>query len=84
MARGGAGELRGTKCHLGVVERMNRLEVNATLALLQRIGLLPADFAGSPHDADVIAHVYDVCVRNGVSVKAIGRELEALLRERSS
>jgi hypothetical protein len=62
---------------------MNRLEVNATLLLLQRMGLIPTGFAGSPHDADIIAHVYDVCVRNGVSSTAIGRELEALLRERN-
>ena len=55
--------------------------MNATIALLKRLGLLADDFAGDVRACGIIAHVYDVCVRNSVGRGAIERELDALVRE---
>ncbi len=60
---------------------VNRLEVNATIALLKRRQWLPQDYGAPPAVSDLVAHVYDACARNGVSERALRREVDALLRE---
>lgn len=43
--------------------------------------LLPNNYVAAAEVDDLIAHIYDVCARNGVTLNTIRREIAALLRD---
>ena len=58
---------------------MNRLEVNAVVQQLKSGGYIPSDYELATSVADLIAHIYDVCVRNNISEKKIKKEINSLI-----
>lgn len=60
---------------------MNQLEINATIKLMKEQKLLPNNYVAAVEVNNLIAHVYDVCARNGVGLATIRREIAALLRD---
>ena len=48
---------------------MNRLEVNAVVRQLKSREYIPSDYELATSVADLIAHIYDVCVRHNISEK---------------
>ena len=61
---------------------MNRLEVNAVVQQLKSEEYIPSDYELATPVADLIAHVYDVCVRHNISEKKIKKEINSLIYEK--
>lgn len=61
---------------------MNRLEVNAVVRQLKSREYIPSDYELATSVADLIAHIYDVCVRHNISEKKIKKEINSIIYER--
>ena len=61
---------------------MNRLEVNAVVQQLKSDDYISSDYELATSVADLIAHVYEVCVRHNISEKKIKKEINSLINEK--
>ena len=63
---------------------MNRLEINATIQILMKRDMLGPDYRRDACKDEIIARIYELCLRYGVPEHEIRREIEAIQRETRS